>query len=164
HVGARSWRQVIEAWERGELDPAARRVWELNRRFGVVAGYSIGFGEISTRAKGGIGLCAAPGLDQDDVDTIWALRGREILLLNEVFHLKANSLPHSGRRRPLTRRQRQVLELIAEGATVEQVAERLGLSRSTVDKHLVGARAALGVATTAQAILKAAIMQQIFLP
>jgi DNA-binding NarL/FixJ family response regulator len=39
------------------------------------------------------------------------------------------------RRGALTNRQREILRMIAEGNTTQQIAERLGLSPKTVETH-----------------------------
>jgi DNA-binding NarL/FixJ family response regulator len=58
---------------------------------------------------------------------------------------------------PLTVRQRQVLSSMAIGLTNAQIAERLGLSESTVKSHLSSAFTKLGVASRAEA---AALIRQ----
>jgi DNA-binding NarL/FixJ family response regulator len=45
----------------------------------------------------------------------------------------------------VTRRQAQVLELVARGRSDAQIASGLSISRATVRKHLEGIYAALGV-------------------
>jgi len=65
-------------------------------------------------------------------------------------------------RRPLTRRQREVLEWVGDGKTVQDIALLMGLTPATVEKHLRLAREALEVGTTAQAVLKASYQNQIF--
>lgn len=55
----------------------------------------------------------------------------------------------------LTRRQRAVLKGISAGGRPEDVAERLKISRSTVDFHLRAARDALGASTLHEAVAKA---------
>lgn len=52
----------------------------------------------------------------------------------------------------LTRRQLEVLSLIADGLTVEQIADRLFLSPHTVTTHLRNAAYALDAQTRAQAV------------
>jgi DNA-binding NarL/FixJ family response regulator len=52
----------------------------------------------------------------------------------------------------LSARQRETLELVAEGLTNAQIAKRLYLAESTVKQHLVGAYKALGVRNRAQAV------------
>jgi LuxR family transcriptional regulator len=143
------------------FDEDARKVIALNRNWGVAAGYTISFPEVSTRSRGAIGLVARPGLSQRDVEDRWTRDGPVVHLLNSAFHLKATSLPYSPVN-PLTPRQREVLEWVADGKTVQDIAVILGLTTATVEKHLRLAREALEVETTAQAVLKATQKNQIF--
>ncbi|MBZ4022484.1 LuxR family transcriptional regulator [Rhodobacter sp. TJ_12] len=161
-VGAQSWRLVAERAQRGELSAGEQKVLALNHRFDVRAGYSIGFPDTSSRAKGAIGLCARPGLTQDDVDAIWAAHGRELWVLNSVLHLKISGMPFPTSRRSLTARQREVLEWVGDGKTAADIAQIMGVSTATVEKHLRLAREALEVETTAQAVLKATLQKQLF--
>jgi LuxR family transcriptional regulator len=162
-VGACSWRGVAERAATGRLRDSEKKVLDLNSRFHVAAGYSISFIDPSSRAKGAIGLCARPGLDQDAVDAIWAEHGREIWVLNSVMHMKISALPFSTTRRPLTSRQREVLEWVGDGKTSADIAQILGLTTATVEKHLRLARETLEVDTTAQALLKASMQKQLFI-
>lgn len=161
NVGARSWRLMQDTLSNSYLTEAERKLAELNRRFGVVAGYSIGFREVSVRAKGGIGLCARKGLGQDDVDRIWADHGRELTVLNNVIHLRISALPYITRK-TLTARQREALEWVGEGKTTQDIATIMGLTAATIEKHLRLAREVLDVETTAQAVLMASFRNQIF--
>lgn len=52
----------------------------------------------------------------------------------------------------LTRREEEVLQLLAEGLTNRQIAERIYLSPKTVSSHLVSLYAKLGVSTRSSAI------------
>lgn len=162
HVGAQSWCLVQERMRAAAVNPNERRVMELNRKFGVIAGYSIGFREVSVRAKGGIGLCARAGLSQADVEDIWAENGREITVLNNVCHLRISALPYLSRK-TLTARQREALEWVGDGKTTQDIAIIMGLTPATVEKHLRLAREVLEVETTAQAVLMASFRNQIFL-
>jgi len=83
-------------------------------------------------------------------------------VINHVSHLCLMHLPASGQRRLLTVRQAEVLELVADGKTMQDIALLLDRNVATVEKHLRGARDALGVETTAQAVRKASILNQIF--
>ncbi|TCP60571.1 LuxR family transcriptional regulator [Rhodovulum bhavnagarense] len=157
-----SWKLMQDAYRSGALSAAERRVVEFNRERGVVAGYTISFRQISVRCKGAIGLSASPGTTQDDVDAVWALHGADIMLMNEVMHLKILDLPSGDSRRLLTPRQCEVLEWVGDGKTTQDIATILGVSPATVEKHLRLARQALGVETTAQAVLKAWFQKQIF--
>jgi PAS domain S-box-containing protein len=62
-----------------------------------------------------------------------------------------NHVPRFARGGP-TSRERQVLALLAAGATDEQIAELLDLSPATVQTHVRNAKAKLGARTRAQAV------------
>lgn len=159
--GACSWSWMAETAAKGGFSPAEMRALEFNRKLGVTAGYTISFHSVSKRAKGGIGLCARPGMIQKDVDDLWAKEGPTIIVMNNVFHLKLLTLPYSGSR-TLTQRQREVLQWVGDGKTAQDIALLMGLTPATVEKHLRLAREALDVETTAQAVLKAAFYNQMF--
>lgn len=161
NVGACSWH-----WMSVNLDvltATEREVVQFNHDMGVVAGYSISFKEISSRSKGAIGLVAERGKTQDEVDALWADKGREIVQMNNVAHLKMTTFPFPTLRRPLTDRQRETLEWVGDGKTTRDIATIMGLTQPTVEKHLRLARESLDVETTAQAVLKASHQNQIFL-
>jgi DNA-binding CsgD family transcriptional regulator len=159
--GACSWTWLGERIAMGALSPAEMRVVEFNRRQGISAGYTISFRSVSQRTKGAIGLIARPGIGQSQVDEIWSRHGTEIVVMNNVMHLKLLTLPYSGSRH-LTTRQREVLQWVGDGKTAQDIALLMGLTAATVEKHLRLAREALDVETTAQAVLKAAFYNQMF--
>ncbi len=162
NTGSISWRHITtESLLNGPSD-GAREVFALNKRFGLVAGYTISFPMAARRAAAGIGLSAKGGLTQDDVDEIWAEHGERIEIINNVAHLAIMQLPANGQRRLLTPRQTEVLELVADGKSVQDIAMLLERTPATIDKHLRGARESLGVETTAQAVRKASVLNQIF--
>lgn len=160
--GACSWRLIADLAEAGTMTPVERKIVELNHRYDVRAGYSISFRDVSVRAKGAIGLCAAPGIRQHEVDEIWAEHGRELTVINNLTHLRITSMPFASSRRALTPRQREALEWVGDGKTTQDIATIMGLTPATVEKHLRLAREALDVETTAQAVLKASFQNQIF--
>lgn len=162
HEGACSWSILAEMIDRSALSPQERRVLEFNRSMGVTAGYSISFKAVTQRSKGAIALTARPGMTQSEIDAIWEEHGDDILVMNNVAHLKILTLPRTAPGRTLTRRQREVLEWVGDGKTVQDIAQILGLTPATVEKHLRLAREALDVETTAQAVLKAAFQNQMF--
>lgn len=53
----------------------------------------------------------------------------------------------------LTRRQLEVLDLLAKGLSNQEIGERLGLNISTVKTHVTGVLKALGVGSRTQAVL-----------
>lgn len=55
----------------------------------------------------------------------------------------------------LTKRQLEVLRLLAEGRSTAEIATELGLSQATVRNYVANLLAALGVHTRLQAVLAA---------
>jgi PAS domain S-box-containing protein len=81
-----------------------------------------------------------------------------VYLLDEA----APAGPDPGRTSPaLSPRQRDVIELVAEGLTSNAIAERLGVSPETVRTHLRNARLKLGASTKAQAVAIAMLRREI---
>ena len=160
NTGAVSWRETAEAAAKGKLNAKEMAVVNLNTRHGIVAGYTLSFPEASSRAVGGMGISAS-SLTQDAVDAIWSASGHVIKSLAGVAHLKFNDLPYKNGP-TLTPRQREALQLIAEGKTIAEVAAKMGRTERTVEKHLRLARQAMNADTTAQAILKASAQNQFF--
>jgi ATP/maltotriose-dependent transcriptional regulator MalT len=62
----------------------------------------------------------------------------------------------AGRRAGLTRREVQVLSLVAQGLSNPQIAERLVVSEHTVHRHMANIYARLGVSSRAAAVALAA--------
>lgn len=160
--GAASWRMISQMMESQTITANEQRVYEFNRKMGLTAGYTISFHSVSKRSKGAISLGARAGVSQDEVDALWDEIGQDILLMNNVAHLKILTLPYTAPNRVLTKRQREVLEWVGDGKTTQDIALLMGLTPGTVEKHLRLAREALAVETTAQAVLKAALHNQMF--
>ncbi|PRX37735.1 LuxR family transcriptional regulator [Meinhardsimonia xiamenensis] len=160
NVGACSWSWV----ERNAhlLTPEEREVLAFNRAHGVRAGYTLSFPDLSSRCKGVMALAAPPHVSQAEVDMIWRRHGRRLWVLNNVLYLKLYHMPYPCNRRKLSHRQREVLEWVGEGKTLQDIAQIMGIGVATVEKHLRLAREKLGVQTTAQALLKASFENQIF--
>jgi LuxR family transcriptional regulator len=163
HEGAGSWGMLAQMQSTETLTAAEKRVLDFNYSMGVIAGYTVSFKSVSARSKGAIALTARPGMTQDAVDAVWAEHGRDIHLMNNVAHLKILTLPYSAPNRGLTKRQREALEWVGDGKTMQDIAVLMGLTSATVEKHLRLAREALAVETTAQAVLKAAFANQMFI-
>lgn len=160
--GACSWAVLQDRVQKDALSPDEEQVLTFNQRFGVTAGYTISFRSTSLRSKGAIALVARAGMEQGEIDAVWAEHGSDIELMNEVAHLKILSLPHQSAARALTPRQREVLGWVGDGKTIQDIGMLMGLTPATVEKHLRLARQALSVETTAQAVLKAAFANQMF--
>lgn len=159
NVGSVPWSYIDANFD--TLSDKERETVAFNRAFGLRAGYTLSFPSNSKRARGGIGMTVDSQIrTQEDADAIWRVHGSDIEILCGVAHIKIISLPFT--KRILTKRQREVLEWVGEGKTNADVAQIMGLTLATVDKHLRLARAALNVETTAQALLKASLHNQIY--
>ncbi|RLK10595.1 autoinducer binding domain-containing protein [Ruegeria conchae] len=161
HEGAASWSMINDMMSSGVMTPEELRVYEFNKSLGLTSGYTVSFNSVSMRTKGAISL-AARMHDQDEVDEIWQEHGEDILLMNNVAHLKILTLPYNAPNRALTKRQREALQWVGDGKTTQDIALLMGLTAATVEKHLRLAREALSVETTAQAVLKATLHNQMF--
>lgn len=159
--GVCSWSWIGEQLENGRLNEKELRTLALNREYGVTAGYTICFKCGSARSLSGIGLTARRGVSQEDIDKVWVENERDLKLYNKILHLKISSLPH-GHEDRLTDRQREVLEWAADGKSIADIARLIGRKPATVEKHLRLAREAMNAGTTAQAVLKASVRNQIF--
>lgn len=157
-----SWRVIADMARADALSKAERRVVDFNLSQGVTAGYTLSFKSVSARSKGAIALTARKGLTQDEVDDIWVRHSDDIILMNNLAHLKILTLPYFAPNRTLTPRQREALEWVGDGKTMQDIAILMGLTTATVEKHLRLARVALSVETTAQAVLKASFQNQMF--
>lgn len=160
--GACSWGVLQKMAQTHTMTDAEQHVHDYNQKMDVTAGYSISFRTISARSKGAIALTAQRGMSQDEIDAVWAEHGNDIRLINEIAHLKILTLPYKTPARALTPRQREALEWVGDGKTMQDIALLMGLTSATVEKHLRLAREALAVETTAQAVLKAAFSNQMF--
>ncbi len=160
--GAISWRAIAGALSNGPSKPEMMRVHEFNQKHDVTVGYTVTFTSLSARSKGAISMAAERGITQDQIDAVWDEHGEDILLMNNVAHLKILTMPYVPPNRGLTKRQREALEWVGDGKTTQDIAMLMGLTTATVEKHLRLAREALAVETTAQAVLKAALHNQMF--
>lgn len=108
--------------------------------------------------------------EANDVDTLLealhrldhlGARPRAAMVRAKLSALGLRSVPRGPRRKTrlnpagLTERQAQVLELLAEGLTYEEIARRLFLSVKTVDHHVAAVRAKLSVTTREAAVQEA---------
>lgn len=131
-------------------------------RHGMGVGLSIGFPPTRSKGRGVMSLIAPPGMSQDTVDRHIRQHGKAMFVVGAVAHRCLIAMPYAPAERRLTRRQREVLEWLAEGKSMADVATIMGVALPTVEKHLRLARETLGVETTAHALSKAAFLNQVF--
>ncbi len=160
--GAHSWSAMAARAEAGRSSTSERAFNDFRNAAQMRAGYTISFPWMPRRTKGAIALDAGRHMTQHQVNRLWNSCGEDILLLNNLLHLRLASLPCAPSNRLLTARQREALEWIGQGKTTQDAAVLMSLMPPTVEKHLRLAREVLNAETTTQAVLKAASQNQIF--
>jgi len=98
--------------------------------------------------------CAALGDSEGGCREVEAARDVFDRLGAEPDRLAAEAMLRGlsqGKERLLTPRQIEVLQLVAEGLTNREIAERLGLSERTVDRHVSDTLARIDAPTRAAA-------------
>ncbi|WP_352747640.1 LuxR family transcriptional regulator [Mesorhizobium sp. M0701] len=130
--------------------PVGRRIMDEATEFNLREGFTIPFATWERQAVGF--SVAGEKLDPDPHDRLafqfvaaYAFGCAAILVDG-----KRNSNPVS-----LSPRQQDVLRWASEGFTVDEIADRLAISRNTADTHLRSARERLGVANTVHAVAEA---------
>ncbi|WP_179381235.1 helix-turn-helix transcriptional regulator [Jannaschia marina] len=164
NVGAISWSRqpdLLRSYDMVEEGPALNA---LLAELGFHAGYTLGFPRTAETGKGAMGLTARADFDQADVDVIWARHGTAIEALAGAAHARMVQLPLVLPHVSLTDRQRAILNWIADGKTVQDVALLLDRSVGAIEKQLREARTRLGVETTAHAIARVALLNQLSVP
>lgn len=162
NVGLASWSKTASECGIGSdfvLSPASLDLFE---RHGLLTGSTIGFAKERTRGLAAMALIAPVEVSQDTVDEWLDAFGTAIFVVATLSHNCLTKLPFQTQRGNLTRRQREVLEWVAEGKTAADIATIMGITPPTVDKHLRLARGTLGVDTTAHALMKATFLNQVF--
>jgi uncharacterized membrane protein len=128
NTGACTWAWVQEALAEGRLSAEEVSALRTNAEMGITAGISVSFPELSARSKGALGLIADPGLDTAMVERIWAAERHRILAVAHAMHLRIIQFPQPSSHRPLTERQREALEWVADGKTAQDIAILMGVS------------------------------------
>jgi len=160
--GVASWSMTSEDARMDGFVSSDEALVFFSQFFGEQAGCTIGFPTASTRGRAVMALIAEPGRTQEDVDAGLAQVADALFVVATVAHRAMIAMPYLGAKRGLSPRQREVLEWVAEGKTVADIARILNLAQPTVEKHLRLARETLGVETTAHAVIKATFMNQMF--
>ena len=162
--GAISWSEqprLLRLYGMEAEGPALRALLD---GLGLHAGWTIGFPPGSRADKGAMGLTARAGTTQAEADAMWARRGPALEALAGAAHGRMARMPLPIGPEALTPLQREVLGWIADGKTTRDAATLTSLSVSRVEKVLREARAVLGVETTAQAVARVALCNQLSVP
>lgn len=97
------------------------------------------------------------GLKRITISTIVLRNESETAILHALREAEETALrqPSNGREPCLTRRQREILQLLVEGVRVKQIAERLTLSETTVRNHVRAILRALDAHSQLEAVARA---------
>ncbi|MFB2593597.1 LuxR C-terminal-related transcriptional regulator [Paracoccus sp. p4-l81] len=163
--GVTSWRDLVRRAEERSSAASLLEGRTLWLRHGLRAGYLIVLQPPGQHH--GLMSLAASGLRQHQLEQVWVDQGAVIHALCQIAHLRITTMPppdgrFAGHDPTLSPRQREVLEWVAVGKTVADVAAILGLRPATVEKHLRLARQMLGAETTTQAVMTATLRDHIF--
>ncbi|WP_168192123.1 helix-turn-helix transcriptional regulator [Pararhodobacter marinus] len=162
NTGIASWSMTHEeAGLAGQIEVRQEGL-DFFAEHGLINGCCIGFQKERTRGRAVMALIAPAVVSQDEVDKLLSDLHDVIFTVAAVAHRSLSILPYHPPGRRLSRRQREVLEWVADGKTSADIATIMGITVSTVEKHLRLARETLGVETTAHAISKAAYLNQVF--
>lgn len=159
--GAVSWSVSRNSFLSGEMSASQRKIHLATREAGLIAGYTYSIPGGGSGVRSGFGLCYREGASQEEVDDIWRRRSTSIVPMLQVFEMTVSRIPYVPVGQELDDRKIQILRHIADGKTVADTAELLGLHRRTVESQLTSARERLGVSTTLQATLKASRQGQL---
>jgi len=144
------------------------RTTSTDRRHFVEAESGIGRQGLTLQIRGPYGERALFTIVSNDADHQWYrwryLHLRDFHLVAHYLHdraMKIAGLRSIPGMRPLSRRERQSLQGVADGRTPQQIAESLAISASAVHLYLRSARRKLNSATIAQAVGKAICLELI---
>ncbi|MGH1355636.1 MAG: helix-turn-helix transcriptional regulator [Thalassovita sp.] len=162
NVGACPWDWTIRERQAGRLTNAECKAMDELDAARSRAGYTISFPVGIPRSKGAMGMGAVAGVSQSELDVHWERCAARINAIANMGHCRLSQLPLDIPGMTLTGRQREILEWIADGKSMQDVCILTGLSLSTVEKYLRRARDELGVETTAQAVAKVSFFNQLY--
>lgn len=158
--GAVSWSLSRQKYLDGEMSPMEVFVHETTRRLGIVAGVTYSCPQPGGLARSGFGLCHVSG-DQEVADEVWARNDIGIRAMLDLFVLAMSSMPFVPDEERLTDRERLALGLIAQGKTMVDIAQVMGVHRRSVENLLLAGRKKFVAGNTTQAAVAAALQGQI---
>jgi LuxR family transcriptional regulator len=138
----------------GPITKQLARLIELRRVHGIGPGFLGGLRDAMPGVNAAMSISLATDVDEAVACAIWKANGGPIETLARALHLRVSTLPQP-LLRPLSSRQREVLEWSSQGKTVRDIATIMQVEATTVEKHLRLAREALNATNTSHAVRKA---------
>ena len=145
---------------RAELTAPQLEIMEEARRFGIEHGYTVPIHAPRSLGTFRASCSVVPGSSAVAADSYLAVQLMACYMYS-ALSMEAEAKPGTCPPRGLTRRERQCLELAAQGKSDWVAGRILGISERTVHNHIEHAKRRLGVATRVQAIVHALVSRQI---
>ena len=145
---------------RAELTAPQLEIMEEARRFGIEHGYTVPIHAPRSLGAFRASCSVVPDSDRAAPESYLAVQLMSCYM-HAALSAEAETKPGTGAQRGLTRRERQCLELAAQGKSDWVAGRILGISERTVHNHIEHAKRRLGVATRVQAIVHALVSRQI---
>ena len=145
-----------------ELSPPQQEIFHEARRYGLTRGYTVPIHSVDTPRDFRASCSVVPDSESLEPAAYQAVQLITFYLYEAASrHAQAKDPPPL--QKPLSRRERQCLELAAQGKSDWVSSRILGLSERTVHNHVENAKRRLQVATRMQAVVHALAGQQISL-
>jgi DNA-binding CsgD family transcriptional regulator len=145
---------------RAELTAPQLEIMEEARRFGIEHGYTVPIHAPRSLGAFRASCSVVPGSTAVAAESYLAVQLMSCYMYS-ALSVEAEAKPGNSAQRGLTRRERQCLELAAQGKSDWVAGRILGISERTVHNHIEHAKRRLGVATRVQAIVHALVSRQI---
>jgi len=120
--------------------------------FGMGTGFTLPL-RFNQNGIGGMGLNAG-NLNEKEFNQMWETSGNDLISIARFFDEFARSENIDGMY-SLSNRESEVLTWLASGKRTSDIAERLEIAISTVEKHIGSARKRLGARNNEQAVARA---------
>jgi DNA-binding CsgD family transcriptional regulator len=145
-----------------ELSPPQQEIFHEARRYGLTRGYTIPIHSVESPRDFRASCSVVPDSESIEPAAYLALQLMAFYMYDAASKdVQAKDPPPV--QKPLSRRERQCLELAAQGKSDWVSSRILGLSERTVHNHVENAKRRLQVATRMQAVVHALAGQQISL-
>lgn len=151
--GVMSWGETTRRYEAGELPDEQVQVYLRSRELGLTAGLTYSIPRHSDAFRSGFGLVAPIGCSQSDCDKLWARNEDDLVQIMSIFDLAVGHFPRIPDGQQLDEKTISFMRLVAEGRSMNEIADLNGCHFRTVDNRLAKARELLGAANTLQAVL-----------
>jgi DNA-binding CsgD family transcriptional regulator len=143
-----------------ELSPPQQEIFQEARRYGLTRGYTVPIHSVKEPREFQASCSVVPDSERIEPSAYSAVQLMTFFMY-DVASKDAEAKEPPTLSKPLSRRERQCLELAAQGKSDWASAKILGLSERTVHNHVESAKRRFKVATRVQAVVHALAVRQI---